>query len=39
MTGFGGVLRDENGSTLFIFHYHLGRANNNMVEIMAMDNV
>ena len=34
--GFGGVLRDENGSILFIFHCHLGRATNNMVELMAL---
>ncbi len=34
---FGGMLRDENGSILFIFHFHLGRATNNMVELMALE--
>jgi len=24
IAGYGGVLRDENDSVLFIFHYHLG---------------
>jgi len=35
--GFGGALRDEEGSILFIFHCHLGRATNNMAELMAME--
>jgi len=35
--GYGGVLRDENGSVLFIFHCHLGHATNNLVELMAME--
>ncbi len=37
IAGFGGVLRDENGCILFIFHYHLGRAMNNMAELMALE--
>lgn len=36
-TGYGGVLRDENGSVIFIFHCHLGKATNNMAELMAME--
>ena len=35
--GFVGALRDEDGSILFIFHCHLGRATNNMAELMAME--
>ena len=35
--GHGGVLRDENGNILFIFYCHLGRATNNMAELMAME--
>jgi len=35
--GFGGVLRDEAGRILFLFHCHLGRATNNMVELMALE--
>jgi len=35
--GYGGALRDENGSILFIFHCHLGRATNNMAELMALE--
>ena len=34
---YGRVLRDENESILFIFYFHLGRATNNMVELMAME--
>jgi len=37
IASFGGVLRDENYSLLFIFHYHLGRATNNMEELMALE--
>lgn len=37
IAGFGGVLRDEEGKIIFIFHYHLGRATNNMVELMALE--
>lgn len=35
--GHGGVLRDENGSIIFIFYCNLGRDTNNMVELMAME--
>ena len=35
--GYGGVLRDKRGIIISIFHCHLGKATNNMVEIMAMD--
>lgn len=35
--GHGGVLRDEKGKILFIFHGHLGKATNNMAEILAME--
>lgn len=37
IAGYGGVLRDENGGLLFIFHCHLGRATNNMEELMALE--
>jgi len=37
IVGFGGVLRDENDSLLFIFDCHLGRATNNMAELMALE--
>ena len=36
-TDFGGVLRDEEGKIIFIFHYHLGRATNNMAKLMALE--
>jgi len=35
--GHGGVLRDEKGNILFIFHGHLGKATNDMAEILAME--
>eukprot|EP00253_Pinus_taeda_P021775 PITA_21775 len=35
--GYGGVLRDENGSVLFIFHCHLGHATNKLEELMDME--
>jgi len=35
--GFGGVLKDEEGGIIFIFHFHLGTATNNMVELMALE--
>lgn len=35
--GCGGVLRDDNGSLLYIFHCHLGRATNNMLELLALE--
>eukprot|EP00253_Pinus_taeda_P034699 PITA_34699 len=34
---YGGVLRDDKGNILFIFDDHLGKATNNMAEIMAME--
>lgn len=33
----GGVLRDENGSIIFIFYYHLGRSTKNMEKLMVME--
>lgn len=36
-TRYGGVLRDEVGIVLFIFHYHLGHATNKLEELMAME--
>ena len=35
--GYGGVLRDEQGNVLCIFHSHLGKETNNMAELMAME--
>jgi len=35
--GFGGVLRDEDGSILFLFHCHLRKSTNNMAELMALE--
>lgn len=35
--GFRRVLRYENKSIIFILHCHLGRATNNMVELMALE--
>ena len=37
VAGFGGVLRDDNGCILSIFHCHLGRATNNLAELMALE--
>ena len=37
IAGYGGVLRDEEGIIIFIFHYHLGKATNNMAELMALE--
>lgn len=37
LAGHGGMLRDDKGAILFIFHDHLGKATNNMVESMAME--
>lgn len=34
---FGGVLRNEEGRLILIFHSHLGKAINNMVELMALE--
>ena len=36
-TGYGGVLRDEEGKIMFIFHCHLGKATKNMAELMALE--
>ena len=35
--GYGGVLRDEEGNIQVIFHSYLGKATNNMAELMAME--
>jgi len=35
--GYGGILRDEVGNILSLFHRHLGRATNNIAELMAME--
>jgi len=35
--GFGGVLRDETGRIITLFHGCLGKATNNMVELMALE--
>lgn len=37
IVGYGGVVRDEQGYTKIIFHSHLGKATNNMVELMALE--
>ena len=37
LAGFGGVIRDEQGQIKEIFHGHLGKATNNMVELMALE--
>lgn len=37
VAGFGGVLRDDHGCILSIFHCHLGSAINNFAELMALD--
>eukprot|EP00253_Pinus_taeda_P032242 PITA_32242 len=36
-TGYGGVIRDEEDDIKVIFHSHLGKASNIMVELMAME--
>lgn len=36
-SGHGEVLRDGRGDILFIFHSHLGKATNNMAELMTME--
>lgn len=35
--GYGGSLRDDERNIIFIFHYNLGRATNNMAELMALE--
>lgn len=37
MVGFGGVLKDETGSIISLFYCHLGKATNNMAELMALE--
>jgi len=37
LAGFGGVIRDEKGQINKIFHGHLGKATNNMAELMAQE--
>jgi len=37
LAGFGGVIRDERGQINKIFHGHLGKATNNMAELMALE--
>jgi len=37
MARFGGVIRDEQGYIKDTFHFHLGTATNNMVELMALE--
>lgn len=37
MDGFGGVIRDEQGRIMDIFHSHLGTATNNMAKPMALE--
>ena len=36
MSGYG-VIRDERGCIKIIFHSNLGKATNNMVELMALE--
>lgn len=35
--GYGGAIRNVEGSIQVIFHSHLGRATNNMVDLMAIE--
>lgn len=37
LAGYGGVLRDNSGCILLIFHCHFKKATNNMVELMALE--
>lgn len=37
LVGFGGVIRDEKGWIREIFNGHLGKATNNMAEIIALE--
>lgn len=37
VASFGGVLRDDTGSIISLFHGNLGKATNNMAEIMALE--
>jgi len=37
VAGYGGVITDEQGYIKIIFHSHLEKATNNMVELMALE--
>lgn len=37
VVGFGGAIRDHQGKTKYIFHGHLGKDANNMVELLALE--
>lgn len=37
LAGFAGVLRDDPGSMISLFHGHLGKATNNMAKLMAFE--
>lgn len=37
MARYGAVIRDERGFIKTIFHCHLGKATNNMAELMAIE--
>eukprot|EP00253_Pinus_taeda_P023753 PITA_23753 len=37
LAGFGGAIRDDQGKIKKIFHGHLGKATNNMAELMALE--
>ena len=37
MASYGGGIRDEKSCIKYIFHCNLGRATNNMVELMALE--
>lgn len=37
MVGIRGVIRDENISIISLFYGHLGKATNNMAELMALE--
>ena len=37
MVDYGGVIRDEKGCIEIIFHSNLGKATNNMVELIALE--
>ena len=37
IVGCGGVIRDDQGLIKTIFHSHLGKATNNMAELMALE--
>jgi len=34
---FGGAIRDHQGQTKYIFHGHLGKGTNNMLELLALE--